>query len=74
MDVIWLRNKMIISHVFMSQVLSVKLDDWTDEQVDDLEELGGNTAVNLKYEGSIPDNFRKPKPDSLIEERTYFIR
>lgn len=60
--------------VHISKVLSVKLDDWTDEQVDDLEELGGNTAVNLKYEGSIPDNFRKPKPDSLIEERTYFIR
>lgn len=58
----------------MLQVLSVKLDDWTDEQVDDLEELGGNTVVNAKYEGAMPENVKKPKPDSLIEERTYFIR
>lgn len=56
------------------QVFSVKLDEWTDEQVDALANLGGNTAVNLKYEGCIPENFRKPKPDASIEDRSDFIR
>uniref|UniRef100_A0A5B6ZGA4 Putative ADP-ribosylation factor GTPase-activating protein AGD11 isoform X1 n=1 Tax=Davidia involucrata TaxID=16924 RepID=A0A5B6ZGA4_DAVIN len=60
--------------VHISKVLSVKLDEWTDEQVDTLIHLGGNTAVNSKYEAVIPDNFRKPKPDSSIEERSDFIR
>ncbi|KAI3448799.1 hypothetical protein Pfo_005464 [Paulownia fortunei] len=60
--------------VHISKVLSVKLDEWTNEQVDALIEMGGNTAVNLKYEAKIPDNFRKLKPDSSTEERTDFIR
>lgn len=58
----------------MSQVLSVKLDDWTDEQVDSLIGLGGNTVVNLKYEACIPENVTKPNPDSSIEDRSDFIR
>ncbi|XP_057976589.1 probable ADP-ribosylation factor GTPase-activating protein AGD11 isoform X2 [Malania oleifera] len=60
--------------VHISKVLSVKLDQWTDEQVDTLVGLGGNTLVNLKYEASIPENYKKPKPDSSIEERSDFIR
>lgn len=56
------------------QVLSVKLDEWTDEQVDNLEKLGGNIAVNQKYEACIPNNLKKPKPDSSIEDRVNFIR
>ncbi|KAL6560532.1 putative ADP-ribosylation factor GTPase-activating protein agd11 [Orobanche gracilis] len=60
--------------VHISKVLSVKLDEWTHDQVDALIEMGGNTAVNLKYEAHIPDNYRKPKPDSSTEERTDFIR
>ncbi|XP_059651982.1 probable ADP-ribosylation factor GTPase-activating protein AGD11 isoform X1 [Cornus florida] len=60
--------------VHISKVLSVKLDEWADEQVDTLIEMGGNTEVNSKYEAVIPDNIRKPKPDSSIEERTDFIR
>ncbi|KAL6557915.1 putative ADP-ribosylation factor GTPase-activating protein agd11 [Orobanche minor] len=59
---------------FNAHVLSVKLDEWTHDQVDALIEMGGNTAVNLKYEAHIPDNYRKPKPDSSTEERTDFIR
>ncbi|GER37287.1 calcium-dependent lipid-binding family protein [Striga asiatica] len=55
-------------------VLSVKLDEWSHEEVDALIEMGGNTAVNLKYEAHIPDNMKKPKPDSSAEERTDFIR
>ncbi|XP_021886880.1 probable ADP-ribosylation factor GTPase-activating protein AGD11 isoform X2 [Carica papaya] len=60
--------------VHISKVLSVKLDDWTDEQVDALAGLGGNTTANKKYEACLPGNLRKPKPDSSIEERSDFIR
>ncbi|KAA8537320.1 hypothetical protein F0562_026993 [Nyssa sinensis] len=60
--------------VHISKVLSVKLDEWTDEQVDTVIHMGGNTAVNSKYEAIVPDNIRKPKPDSSIEERSDFIR
>ncbi|KAK6119220.1 hypothetical protein DH2020_047035 [Rehmannia glutinosa] len=41
--------------VHITKVLSVKLDEWTDEQVDALIEMGGNNAVNLKYEAHIPE-------------------
>lgn len=58
----------------IQQVLSVKLDEWTDEQVDALVDMGGNATANKKYEACIPDNLRKPKPDSSIEERSDFIR
>lgn len=60
--------------IYMSQILSVKLDEWTDEEVEALRKLGGNTSVNYKYEGAIPDNFKKPNPDSSIQERVDFIR
>ncbi|KAM7476856.1 hypothetical protein LguiB_024099 [Lonicera macranthoides] len=60
--------------VHISKVLSVKLDDWTDEQVDSLIGLGGNTVVNLKYEACIPENVTKPNPDSTSEDRSDFIR
>ncbi|KAG2372538.1 ADP-ribosylation factor GTPase-activating protein [Vigna angularis] len=50
------------------------LDEWTDEQVDELVKLGGNTVVNKKYEAYLPSNIRKPKPNSSIEERSEFIR
>lgn len=52
----------------------MKLDEWSDEQVDLLVDLGGNAAANLKYEALLPDNVKKPKPDSSIEERADFIR
>lgn len=60
--------------VHISKVVSVKLDEWTDEQVDCLADMGGNTAANLKYEAFIPEHLEKPKPDSSIEERSDFIR
>ncbi|KAL0290616.1 UNVERIFIED_CONTAM: putative ADP-ribosylation factor GTPase-activating protein AGD11 [Sesamum angustifolium] len=60
--------------VHISKVFSVKLDEWTDEQVDALIEMGGNNVVNSKYEACIPHHFRKPKPDSSTVERTDFIR
>ncbi|XP_076904942.1 putative ADP-ribosylation factor GTPase-activating protein AGD11 [Bidens hawaiensis] len=60
--------------VHISKILSVNLDEWTEEDVDTVIKLGGNTEVNLKYEDSIPNNCRKPQPDSSIDERTDFIR
>ncbi|XP_027340077.1 probable ADP-ribosylation factor GTPase-activating protein AGD11 isoform X2 [Abrus precatorius] len=60
--------------VHISKVLSLKLDEWTDEQVDALVKLGGNTVINKKYEACLPNNMRKPKPNSSIEERSEFIR
>ncbi|GMI80325.1 hypothetical protein like AT3G07940 [Hibiscus trionum] len=60
--------------VHISKVLSVKLDEWTDDQVDSLENLGGNNLANKKYEALLPDNITKPKPDSSIEERADFIK
>uniref|UniRef100_A0A1D1YH19 Putative ADP-ribosylation factor GTPase-activating protein AGD11 n=3 Tax=Anthurium amnicola TaxID=1678845 RepID=A0A1D1YH19_9ARAE len=60
--------------VHITKVLSVKLDEWTDEEVDSLTDGGGNAAVNMRYEAFIPGNIKKPKPDSPIEERSDFIR
>ncbi|KAH1064414.1 hypothetical protein J1N35_029401 [Gossypium stocksii] len=60
------------SHI--SKVLSVKLDEWTEDQVDGLINLGGNTVVNNKYEAFLPNNLKKPRPDSSIEERSDFIK
>ena len=52
----------------------MNLDEWTDEQVDYLVNLGGNTVANNKYEAFLPDNLKKPRPDSSIEERSNFIK
>ncbi|KAK5794768.1 probable ADP-ribosylation factor GTPase-activating protein AGD11 [Gossypium arboreum] len=60
--------------VHISKVLSVKLDEWTDEQVDVLVNLGGNNVANNKYEALIPENLKKLTPDSSNEERADFIR
>ncbi|GMH30199.1 hypothetical protein Nepgr_032042 [Nepenthes gracilis] len=58
----------------VTKVLSVNLDEWTEEQVKSLAEMGGNLVANLKYEACIPGNIKKPKPDSSIEDRSEFIR
>lgn len=52
----------------------MKLDEWTDEQVDSLTDGGGNAAANMIYEAFLPENFKKPRPDSSIEERSDFIK
>ncbi|KAL6010043.1 putative ADP-ribosylation factor GTPase-activating protein agd11 [Asimina triloba] len=36
--------------------------------------MGGNAAVNMRYEAFLPEFYKKPKPDSSIEERSDFIR
>ncbi|CAO2196234.1 unnamed protein product [Urochloa humidicola] len=60
--------------VHISKVVSVKLDEWTDEQVDILADSGGNAAVNMIYEAFMPENYTKPKQDCSAEERNGFIR
>jgi hypothetical protein len=55
-------------------VVSVKLDEWTDQQVDLLADSGGNAAVNMIYEAFIPENYMKPRQDCSAEERGDFIR
>ncbi|KAK4744746.1 hypothetical protein SAY87_011058 [Trapa incisa] len=60
--------------VHISKVLSVKLDQWSHEQVSSLVDLGGNSMVNMKYEACIPGNLTKPNPDSSVAERLEFIR
>lgn len=52
----------------------MKLDEWTNEQVDALIIMGGNTTINSKYEAQLPEHYRRPKSDSSIEERSDFIR
>jgi hypothetical protein len=65
-----------ISSLFglLFQVVSVTLDDWSDEQVDLMEAVGGNALANSVYENSIPSDTRKPPPDASVEERSDFIR
>lgn len=60
--------------VHITKVLSVNLDEWTEDQVDTLADMGGNIAANKKYEACIPVHLKKPRPDSGIEERSDFIR
>lgn len=52
----------------------MKLDEWADEQVDALEDIGGNKASNGRYEAFLPENVKKPNADSTIEERYDFIK
>lgn len=54
-------------------MISVNLDEWTDEEVNCLAESGGNSVVNTRYEAFLPEN-KKPKHDCSTEERNDFIR
>ncbi|KAJ0978030.1 hypothetical protein J5N97_013504 [Dioscorea zingiberensis] len=60
--------------VHISKILSVKLDEWTNEQIETLIDHGGNAAVNARYEAFIPESIKKPKADSPADERSDFIR
>ncbi|XP_056692776.1 ADP-ribosylation factor GTPase-activating protein AGD12 isoform X3 [Spinacia oleracea] len=55
-------------------VLSVTLDEWSDEDIDAMIEVGGNAAANAIYEAFIPDGFSKPGPDASHDDRMRFIR
>ncbi|XP_029127657.1 ADP-ribosylation factor GTPase-activating protein AGD12 [Cajanus cajan] len=60
------------SHI--SKVLSVTLDEWSDEELDAMMEVGGNSSANSIYEAYLPQGFTKPGPDASHEQRTKFIR
>ncbi|MGH0189875.1 UNVERIFIED_CONTAM: hypothetical protein FKN15_040118 [Acipenser sinensis] len=48
--------------VHISRVKSVNLDQWTQEQIQCIQEMGNAKAKRL-YEGYIPQNFRWPQAD-----------
>ncbi|KAJ0965254.1 hypothetical protein J5N97_026392 [Dioscorea zingiberensis] len=58
----------------ISKVMSVTLDPWTDDEIDSMIEVGGNSSANSIYEAYLPKGVSKPKPNSSNEERTNFIR
>ncbi|XP_052179416.1 ADP-ribosylation factor GTPase-activating protein AGD12-like [Diospyros lotus] len=58
----------------ISKVLSVSLDEWSDDQIDAMIEVGGNDSANSIYEAFIPEGYSKPGPDSSHEDRAKFIR
>lgn len=64
----------LTSEICSFQVVSVKLDEWADDQVDILADSGGNAAVNMIYEAFVPENYKKPRQDCSSEERNDFIR
>lgn len=50
------------------------LDEWSDEEIDAMIEVGGNTSANSIYEAFIPEGIKKPGADASHEERSKFIR
>nr|TKW22457.1 hypothetical protein SEVIR_4G229600v2 [Setaria viridis]TKW22458.1 hypothetical protein SEVIR_4G229600v2 [Setaria viridis]TKW22459.1 hypothetical protein SEVIR_4G229600v2 [Setaria viridis]TKW22460.1 hypothetical protein SEVIR_4G229600v2 [Setaria viridis] len=58
----------------VSKVLSVTLDQWTDDEINSMIEVGGNSYANAIYEAFLPEGYHKPHPDSSQEERADFIR
>ncbi|KAI3861981.1 hypothetical protein MKW98_018264, partial [Papaver atlanticum] len=57
-------------------VLSVTLDDWSDEEIESMIKVGGNFSANSIYEASILilDGILKPGADSSHERCSKFIR
>ncbi|KAL2474933.1 ADP-ribosylation factor GTPase-activating protein AGD12 [Abeliophyllum distichum] len=58
----------------ISKVLSVTLDEWSDDDIEAMIEVGGNASANSIYEAYIPDGVSKPRPDASHEQRSKFIR
>ncbi|KAJ8014099.1 hypothetical protein DPEC_G00036730 [Dallia pectoralis] len=56
--------------VHISRVKSVNLDQWTQEQIQSMVDMGNLRAKQL-YEAHLPDNFRRPQTDQAVE---FFIR
>ncbi|XP_071236455.1 stromal membrane-associated protein 1 isoform X4 [Salvelinus alpinus] len=56
--------------VHISRVKSVNLDQWTQEQIQSMVDMGNNKAKQL-YEAHLPDTFRRPQTDQAVE---FFIR
>ncbi|NXT40464.1 SMAP2 protein, partial [Pelecanoides urinatrix] len=53
--------------VHISRVKSVNLDQWTQEQIQCMQEMG-NGKANRLYEAYLPENFRRPQTDQAAEE------
>ncbi|XP_022866844.1 ADP-ribosylation factor GTPase-activating protein AGD12-like isoform X2 [Olea europaea var. sylvestris] len=45
---------------YISKVLSVTLDEWSDDEIDALIEIGGNFYSNSIYEAYLPEGVAKP--------------
>ncbi|KAM6551889.1 hypothetical protein CsatB_001697 [Cannabis sativa] len=60
------------SHI--SKVLSVTLDEWSDDEIDSMIEVGGNSSANSIYEAFIPEGIKKPGPSASHDERSKYIR
>ncbi|GAB4840705.1 ADP-ribosylation factor GTPase-activating protein agd12 [Ancistrocladus abbreviatus] len=58
----------------ISKVLSVTLDDWSEEDIDAMIEVGGNASANSIYEAFFPEGYSKPGPNASHEDRMRFIR
>ncbi|KAJ6800082.1 ADP-ribosylation factor GTPase-activating protein AGD12-like [Iris pallida] len=58
----------------ISKVLSVTLDEWSDNEIDSMIAVGGNSYANSIYEAFLPKGTLRPKADSSNEDRTKFIR
>ncbi|KAI3842536.1 hypothetical protein MKX03_034402 [Papaver bracteatum] len=56
------------------EVLSITLDDWSDEEIESMNKVGGKFSVNSIYEASMPDGISKPGADSSHERCSKFIR
>ncbi|XP_060114121.1 stromal membrane-associated protein 2 [Heteronotia binoei] len=52
--------------VHISRVKSVNLDQWTQEQIQCMQEMG-NGKANRLYEAYLPENFRRPQMDQAVE-------
>jgi hypothetical protein len=65
-------HRSVGTHV--SKVLSVTLDQWTDDEINSIIEVGGNSYANAIYEALLPEDYEKPHPNSSQEERAEFIR
>ncbi|PHT29134.1 putative ADP-ribosylation factor GTPase-activating protein AGD13 [Capsicum baccatum] len=63
----------LLNMTMMLQVLSVTLDEWSDDEIDAMVEVGGNASANSIYEAYIPEGISKPGPDASHEQRSKFI-
>lgn len=50
------------------------LDDWSEDEIDSMMEVGGNASANSIYEAYLPEGYTKPAPDASHEQRAKFIR
>lgn len=59
--------------VDISRIKSVKLDNWEDDQVKKMAEVG-NDMVNAKYEAHLPPYYKRPNKADVEVLRQQFIR